>query len=463
MEKIRQNIQTKKLWQIGAVLLGALLMGFLWRIRGTHGWGSSWGLLNAGFLFTMFIILVKGERKKLSFAWLGIISFIFMLTTPGWGTLLKQITGVLFIADDVAELPTYAGSAVYCSIPSAIFIMLCLGFGLASLFGIFLGAAYSEKQWKIRDFIILFAVFIGVDLLCKATVSHWILNSIQPQAADVFEEGLKLSGIDGTAWQTYMQHFDDYAWSKKFIGGRNYFASIETISLAIKAYACILATRFIIKDKKAADTGMVVCSAFAVSITVCDLFFYFCNGGYHMLGERYTGSFIADWNCWEYFTGFFAGMAITAYMIKSKPRADLPDLAFEKVPQKLSTVLSFALGYIFLIGVSIVRPIIERFNEGNWQIPAIILSVLAALALIIATAKKWGLKTENTNMTKVSMLLLPIMVTYEFVVYLFLGVDTYPNIDGIHQLQNIMVVASTAALLLTFIFVNKKQNRMNSV
>ncbi len=447
MDKIRKNIAEKPLWQLVVVILGALLMGLLWRVRGTHGWGSSWGLLNAGFLFTMFIVLVKGERQKLSFGWLGVISFVFMLTTPSWGTLLKQITGILFTAEDVAEIPSLAGSAVTSPIPSAIFIMLCLGFGMASLFGIFLGAAYSEKQWKLKDFIILLVVFFGVDLLCKATVSHWILGAVQPKAVEVFEEGLKFTGAEGSAWKTYMQHFDDYTWSKKIIGGRNYFASIETIALAIKAYACILATRFIIKDKKAADTGMVVCSAFAVSITACDLFFYFCNGGYLMLGEHYTGSFIADWNCWEYFTGFFAGLVITAYMIKSKPRADLPDLAFNKVPQKLNTVLSFALGYIFLVGVAVVRPIIERFDEGDIQIPAIVIAVIAAVALVIVLAKKWGAKAEKTNMRNVSSLLLPILIGYEFITYMFLGVSDYPNFVGLGQLQNIMVVVSVAALI----------------
>ena len=41
--------------QIIEIIMGALLMGLLWRVRGEHGWGSSWGLLNAGFIFTLFI------------------------------------------------------------------------------------------------------------------------------------------------------------------------------------------------------------------------------------------------------------------------------------------------------------------------------------------------------------------------------------------------------------------------
>jgi hypothetical protein len=165
--------------------------------------------------------------------------------------------------------------------------MLSLGFGLASLFGIFLGQSFSQKQWKIKDFIILFAVFFAVDLIGKATLPHLILDLIQPQAVEVFEAGCKLKGIEGSAWNVYMQHFDDVSWAKKIIGGRNYFQSVEMITYAMKSVAVLLATRFVIKDKRAATTGFVVCGAFALSITVSDLFFYFGNGGYHELHESY--------------------------------------------------------------------------------------------------------------------------------------------------------------------------------
>ena len=69
--------------------------------------------------------------------------------------------------------------------------MLTLGFGLASLYGIMLGRAYSDKQWKVYHYIILVAVFFAAGLIAKATVSHWIINVIQPEAGEAFEVGLK--------------------------------------------------------------------------------------------------------------------------------------------------------------------------------------------------------------------------------------------------------------------------------
>ncbi len=436
-------------YQIFTVIIGAMLMGFMWRVRGTHGWGSSWGLLAAGFMFTMFITMVKGERKKLNFGWLAIISLVFMLTTPAWGTLLGQITGVIFEAEDLVDLiplnSAYA-SDVYCSVPSALYIMLSLGFGLASLFGIFLGQSFSAKQWKMKDYIILLAVFFAVDLISKATIPHLILSAIQPQAVEVFEAGCKVQGIEGSAWQVYMQHFDDVSWAKKIIGGRNYFQSVEMITYAIKSVAVLITTRFIIKDKRAATTGFVVCGAFALSITVSDLFFYFGDGGYHMLGENYFGANVAPWSCWEYFTGFIAGGIITAYMLGIKDEEDVTDLAFAKVPDKAASILTFILGYLFLIGVNIVRPVLERYDESKLQILYVVISVLVAVALVAVLAKKWGIAAEKTNMVKVSSTLLPLFMALIFVSYMFLCSESYRNYTSITMVHNLLVVASLIAV-----------------
>lgn len=528
-------------YQLFTVLIGALLMGFLWRVRGTHGWGSSWGLLNAGFIFTMFITMVAGARKKMNFGWLAVSSLMFMLTVPAWGTLLDQITGVLFNASEISTLVPFNSaltSDVYCSVPSAIYIMLSLGFGLASLYGIMLGRAYSDKQWKIRHYIILIAVFFAAGLIAKATVSHWILSAIQPQAGEAFETGLKdymltlvsfdalsleelkslaskefieafeatvstdyepafreafkvefienfkltqnLEGIsfddlkalivqslpkeavdafetavtkksiDGSAWQVYLKHFDDVSWAKKAVPagsiGRNYFQSVEMISLAISAVASLIATRFIIKDKRAANTGFVVCGAFAFAITAADLFFYFGDGGYHQLAENYFGANIAPWSCWEYFTGFIAGGIITAHMLRLKAQEDVEDIAFSKVPEKFNKILTFALGYLFLIGVSIVRPVLERFDESKNQIIYVIISVLVAAGIVAILAKKWGIAAEKTDMVKISCELLPLFIALIFISYMFLCSQSYQNYTSITMLHNIMVIVSLIAV-----------------
>ena len=434
------------------ILLGALLMGLLWRVRGEHGWGSSWGLLNAGFVFTIFLVVVKGSRQKLDIGWLSLTALSFMLTTPGWGTLLSQITGIIYDAEDWSV----GGSDVYTSVGSAVFLMLCLGFGLASLFGIMLGRGFSEKQWKIKDIVILLGVFYITDLIASAVISPFILNALQPEAAQVFEKGLEIQNIDGSAYELYMEHFKDVSWAKKIDGGRNYFQSCDVITSTIKAIASLLTVRFIIKDKVSAKTGLVVCSAFAIGITVADLFFYFGNGGYHELNPSYLPEFFYAWGCWEYFTGFIAGGIITAFILKLKPQKDVSDLAFQKVPEKPKAILTFILGTLFMIGVNIVRPVLVRFEDSDFMIIATVIAVVYAIIMVIAITKGYGFNASKIHIEKYYAFLLLFFVTYIEIVYLLIGTPDCIHLFANGGFQHTMAILSAAAIMAWIIFNNKK-------
>ena len=435
-----------------AILLGALLMGLLWRVRGEHGWGSSWGLLNAGFVFTMFLVVVKGSRQKLDIGWLSLTALTFMLTTPGWGTLLSQITGIIYDAEDWFN----GGSDVYTSVGSAIFLMLCLGFGLASLFGIMLGRGFSEKQWKIKDIIILLAVFYITDLIATAVISPFILNAVQPEAAQLFEQGLKIQGIDGSAYEVYMEHFKDVSWAKKIDGGRNYFQSCDVITATIKAIASLVVTRFIIKDKVSAKVGLVVCSAFAIGITVADLFFYFGNGGYHELHPSYLPEFFYAWGCWEYFTGFIAGGIITAFILKLKPQNDVPELAFINVPEKPKAILTFILGTLFMIGVNIVRPVLVRFEDSDFMIIATVIAVVFAVGFVAVLVKIYGFNASKIDIEKYYSFLLLFFVAYINIVYLLIGTPDCTHLFANGGLQHTMAILSAAIIIVWSAFGNKK-------
>ena len=439
------------------VLLGALLMGLLWRVRGEHGWGSSWGLLNAGFVFTMFLVVIKGSRQKLDIGWLSLTALSFMLTTPGWGTLLSQITGIIYDAEDWIN----GGNDVYTSVGSAVFLMLCLGFGLASLFGIMLGRGFSEKQWKTKDIVILLAIFYITDLIASAVVSPFILNAVQPEAAEVFEQGLKIQGFDGSAYQVYIEHFKDISWAKKIDGGRNYFQSCDVITATIKAIASILAVRFIIKDKVSAKTGLVVCSAFAIGITVADLFFYFGNGGYHELHESYLPDFFYAWGCWEYFTGFIAGGIITAFILKLKPEKDVSELAFEKVKEKPKSILTFILGTLFMIGVNIVRPGLVRFEDSDYMIIATIIAILFAIGFVAALVKFFGLNASKIHTEKYYSYLLLFFVTYINIVYLLIGTPDCTHLFANFGFQHTMAIISAFVLMAWIIFKKNKTIKEN--
>lgn len=436
-----KNTSQSKINNVITVIIGALLMGFLWRVRGTHGWGSSWGLLNAGIVFVLFLAVAIGERKKMNLAWTSLTALSFMLTVPAWGTLLNQMSGTLALGDYSVAISPWSG----------VFMMLCLGFGVASIFGIMLGRAYSDKQWKLWHVIVLIAVFYAVGYLAKATVSHLILQAIQPQAAEALAADLKAVGINDGVYKTYMQHFDNDAWAKKFtqealgrisVAGRNYFQSIMTISSAISAVAVLITTRFVIKDKRAALTGTVTCFAFAIAITLADLFFWFESKGY-AVHDTY-----APWSLWEYFTGFIAGGIITAFLVSLKKKDDVTEPVFDKLPLKARNVLTFLLGFIGMIGVSIVRPVLERFDHSDNMIIYTIISVIAALAIIIVIAKKYGFTLEKIPYKNYCAVALPCFVIFIFIAYMFIGCAEYQNYTSIGMIHNILVTVSAALIIL---------------
>ena len=430
----------KVVCDIFAIVTGALIMGFLWRVRGESGWGSSWGLLNAGFVFTMYIMAVKGERKKMDIGWLSLTALSFMLTVPAWGTLLTQITGVLEKAD-----PAVPGSEpVYVSVISAVILMLCLGFGVATLFGIMLGRGFSDKQWKLKDLIIVIAVFFVSGAIANASLSHWILDLIQPQAAELFEKGLAAASVEGDAYSVYMQHFNDISWAKKFDGGRNYFSAVQTISSAIRAICSLIAVRFIVKDKVSAKTGAVVSAAFAFSITFSDLFFYFGSGGYHMENPSPFPASVYPWGCWEYFTGFFAGAIITAFLLKLRKTEDVIEPAFAKVPAKAENILTFVLFSVFMVGVNIVRPVLVRYEDSDAIIIATAIAVVVAIAAVVFMNVKWGFNMQKISRRGLYGVLFTAFMIYIMIIYMFVGIPEKQNYTELFSLQTIMCIVSVA-------------------
>lgn len=440
-----------KIYNAIVVLLGAMLMGMMWRVRGTHGWGSSWGLLSAGIAYVLFVTVALGERQKMNFAWTSLTGLSFMLTVPAWGTLLKQMTGVLDFDGRIYEISPWSG----------VFMMLCLGFGVASIFGVMLGRAYSDKQWKIHHILILIGVFYAVNYIAKATVSHWIIELVQPESITAFVDDLKAVGLGDDAYKTYMQHFDNDAWAKKFtmdilgrqsVAGRNYFQEIMTISSAISAVAVLITTRFVIKDKVAALTGTVTCCAFAVAITLADLFFWFEAKGY-AVPETY-----AAWSLWEYFTGFIAGGIITAFLVCLKKKDNIKEITFEKLPQKAQVVFTFILGFIGAIGINIVRPVLERFDESDLQIVFTAISVVVTLALVAVIAKKYGCALQKIPYGNFSAFALPCFIIYTYIAYMFIGCAEYQNYTGFNYIHNILVTVSVICVSLWSVMQIKKLN-----
>lgn len=443
MNELSFREKNSRMQNLITVFTGALLMGFLWRVRGETGWGAAWGLLNAGFIFTLFIICIMGDRKKLGLGWLSIMAISFMLTTSAWGTIIRQINGMLSLEYEKKE---YVASFV--PIPSAIFLMLCIGFSIAVFYGILLGKAYSDKQWKLWHVLTVLAIYYSVMYIAKASVSHEILRFVQPQAGYVFNRGLVEAGIDGGIWKNYIQHFDNKSWAKTVFGGRNYFASIEVISSAIASAFALLATRFIVKDKRSSNVGFLVCIAFAMAITLADIFYFFGKGGYRGLQGLSLPGFISEKEMWEYVTGFIAGGIITAGMIRLKPQEDKDDIFTVGVPSVLKEMLTFLFGYVVLIAVNTVRPIMERFEGSMNQILFIGLALVISLVLIIWIAVTCGISVNKVDMRFYAAKMMLVVIIHNFLIYMFCGTVDCAGVCEMDKLHTIFMLCSFIIVLI---------------
>ena len=425
--------KTNKLCALTQTLVGALVMGMLWRFRGSHGWGAAWGVLACGFVLTLFLTAVIGEKKNVSFAVLSLTALSFMLTTPSWGTFLSAVTGV----QSLSAKGTQTAVEVFVHPASAAALMLCLGFGMTAVFGVLLGKCFGGKAWRVRDYVFVLLAFYAVSMLMQATLSHGIFRLLQPEPVRVFAADLQAQGITDGVFKTYLRHFGSIDWGKKYVGGRHYFAAIEAISRAVAAAAVLLVTRFVVRDKQAAKTGAVVCGAFALAITLSDVWFFLDGGGYRGAQGFSLSDRIAAWSTWEYCTGFLAGGIITAYVRRLRVTTDvtLP----QKLPRQAKSAAAYILFFVGGLGLNVVRPMLVRMERSSLQIPAVIVAALAVVGVSVWICRKWGVSLENAPSDKLARALVMFFAGYYLLLYLF---AYEPQIHELRMLHNILVLFS---------------------
>ena len=78
-----------------SVFACAFMTGILWRARGSHGFGSMWGMFAVGVALVLFIFALYGNRRKMSYEAIPAAVILLGITNGGWGTLNSQIGGYL--------------------------------------------------------------------------------------------------------------------------------------------------------------------------------------------------------------------------------------------------------------------------------------------------------------------------------------------------------------------------------
>lgn len=374
----------------------AVMTGFMWRVRGDSGWGSMWGMFAVGVMLTLFIFAFLGNRRSMSYEAIPIAVILLGITNGGWGTLNSQMGGYLTssfpfageTADRLVEINPLHG----------LWMMLLLGFGWMPLFALFIGSLFSKKDYKIKHYVLLIAVYYVVLLAFKASVSHFILAVIHPEAVENFKLGLADQNIELTPMMAYIENLGSAAWAKKVPFARNYFTSVDVISAACAALISSLASLVILRDKVTAflSTGINAVCAFA--ITAADVFLIL-DSDRGLFASVNPPAFINNcaWSLWEYFTGFLLGLGIMLILVSLPESLSQGEGRFEYEPiiknDKLRCAYHAILTFTFTFGLTLARPVGRRvartlldkgYVSDDEVFEIIITAALTAIYFIVA-------------------------------------------------------------------------------
>lgn len=296
------------------VLAFAVMSGFMWRVRGTHGWGSMWGMFAVGVMLVLFIFAFFGNRKKMSLEAIPVAVILLGITNGGWGTLNSQMGG--YLGSTVPFTGQEEEVLISISPWSGFAVMLLLGFGWMPLFTMFIGTLFSKKQYKIWHYIVFIAAFYGVVYLFQFVIAHFILPFISPEAVSAFKEGLADREIEMSPMMAYIKNLGSEAWFKKIPFGRNYFASIRVVSYSAGALVLSLLTLIFKRDTVTGLLSFVFNLISAAAITVAD-FVMISDSDAGFLANVNIPKFIeaGGWNLWEYLTGFFIGFGMMLVLV----------------------------------------------------------------------------------------------------------------------------------------------------
>lgn len=289
--------------KFASVVLGALAGGFMWRARGTHGFGSFWGLAAVGTVFALLLFSFYGNRSKVKYELIPVGALMLGFGVTGWGSVVQMPGGVINggpAAFETAAISQGRGALM----------MFLTGFSILALFGVYVGTLFSERKYKLYHYLIYIAVFFAVQYIVMATFAHNLIGVLAPEVRDAFTGGIKSAGIDGTAKSVYLTHFNSASFAKTVGYGRAYFECIDHIGSAIGAVAVII-TALIMRDGLSAILSCVISTGAGIAITLAD-YFQICTLETSFLSGLNIPAFlrIRSWEVWEFFTGFLLGLFI---------------------------------------------------------------------------------------------------------------------------------------------------------
>ena len=434
MKKTLQNRVADTPSAILAAITAALLTGMMWRLRGDHGFGGSFGMYAVLTVLLLFINFIYPRKDKANLPFVTLTALAGAVTAGGWGTINHQITGSLTATGKfpgAEEVQQIAVSPV-----SGIVTMLLLGFGWLPLFGMMLSMYFSDRKYHFFHALEGTAVFYAARYLFKFTAAPFVYRLICPQAVGLFEEGLKAYGIDATPHSLLFKCIGDQSKKiagvvngeeikikiKEIPGGRNFFTCCAVLGAAFGALVIILYFIARFRDKKGAKITAFICLAMAFSITAADVLILF--GSFDNAPQALLEN---NWSFWEYGTGFLFGLLCVLLLLpfaKQKLKNNVTLFEMKGFPQPLRKAIHI-ISFFCTFCLSPVLVVLSRIDVMSEKavIPATIAAAVIAIALtVVLTVKnKKTLSPLGASPAKAAGTALPILFAVYLLLYFFIG------------------------------------------
>ena len=413
-----------------AALAAALLTGMMWRLRGDHGFGGSFGMYCVLTVLTLLLVWLFPRKNKVNLPFVTLAALAGAVTAGGWGTVNSQITGSLTATGLFPGEEAVAQIAV--SPLSGVITMLLLGFGWLPLFGMMFAFYFSDRKYHVFNAFEGAAVFYAARYLFKFAAAPAVYKLICPQAVGLFENGLAAYGVKETPQSLLLKCMGDQSKKiaavvsgeamkikiKEIPGGRNFFTCCAVLGAAFGALALVLYFVIRFRDKKGAAITALLCCAMAAAITVPDALF--------LLREPQA---LADnkWSLWEYATGFVFGLLALRALLpfarqKLKNNVTLFELkGLPKLIKKAVHVLSFFCTFC-LAPVLVVYSRIDVQSEKAVLPAAIAAGVVAAAVTVLFTVRnKKTLSPLGKPPAQAAQLACPSLTAVFLLLYYFVG------------------------------------------
>jgi len=372
------------------VLIGALLFGYGWHIRGS---GTSDPTIVMA-LFLLFLSWMFGPRKKFNYFIFGIIVLVFRTGRRGWGTFVGQagIPG-LYPGHLISYTENYHVEVAWWQGYFWLFIVGLAWIGPTTLF--LGGYLLSDTKFSWKDIFSIILIYVG-----SAAIGHYIAKSIVPIIAP-----------------------EAYNYVYLEVGSeRNYNSMIENFRLAFAMIPVFLYIYFVKGDKKFVKRSSLIWILFGVGLSVADL--------WQMYGRNNRELGIPFWGLWEYFSGLIFGIGIMIFYNKI-PKEEWNNTDSEAPITTLKPFwknsLMYIVGHLFLFGFgmqdslkglinSIAKVLELNFEVHSWQLIPIILAIDLPI-YILHQKRKIGKKYLDMPFHSKAKISLLILLAFSFLCY----------------------------------------------